>query len=195
MLYLSSNFTQPLDLIDTLISSKTRIKLLLKFFLNYNNKAYLRGLEQDFGESTNSIRRELNRFEKAGLLTSFCEGNKKFFKANVSHPLFDDIHNIIKKHIGFDQIIYNILIRVGNLREVYVLGALARGVDSPVIDLMLIGDINKPYYIQLLDKVEKLINRRIRYIIYTTSFEVDWECFTEQPLLLWEDRKSSYGSH
>ena len=150
----------------------------------------MRGLEQEFGESTNSIRRELNRFEKAGLLTSFSEGNKKFFKANVAHPLFGDIHNIIKKHIGFDQIILNVLVKVGNLREVYVLGAFARGIDSPVIDLMLIGDINKSYYVQLLEKVEKLIDRRIRYIIYTTRFEVDWECFTEKPLLLWEDTRN-----
>ena len=63
-------------MIDTLISSKTRIKLLLKFFLNSNNKAYLRNLEEEFGESTNAIRIELNRFEQAGMLTSLSEGNK-----------------------------------------------------------------------------------------------------------------------
>jgi len=173
-------------LIATLISSKTRIKLLLKFFLNSNNISYLRGLEQEFGESTNSIRLELNRFEKSGLLTSFSKGNKKFFQANILHPLYCDIHNIVKKHIGFDQIILNILDKVGDLQEVYVLGAFARGLDSPVIDLMLIGDINKTYFIQLAEKVEKLIDRRIRHIIYRSSDEVDWDYYTEKPLLLWE---------
>ena len=177
-------------MIATLISSKTRIKLLLKFFLNSDNISYLRGLEQEFGESTNSIRLELNRFEKSGLLTSFNEGNKKFFRANVLHPLFSDIHNIVKKHIGFDQIILNILEKVGELKEVYVLGAFARGIDSPVIDLMLIGDINKAYFIQLSEKVEKLIDRRIRYIIYKSNIEVDWAYFTQKPLLLWEQANS-----
>ena len=67
-------------MIETLISSKTRIKLLLKFFLNSNTTAYLRSLEEEFGESTNSIRIELNRFEKAGFLASHSQANKKVFK-------------------------------------------------------------------------------------------------------------------
>ncbi|MDA8692827.1 ArsR family transcriptional regulator [Saprospiraceae bacterium] len=159
---------------------------MLKFFLNSNNVSYLRGLEQEFGESTNSIRLELNRFEKSGLLTSFLRGNKKYFQANTQHPLFDDIHNIVKKHIGFDQIILNILDKLGDLQQVYVLGAFARGLDSSVIDLLLIGDINKSYFIQLLEKVESLIGRRIRYIIYKSEPEIDWGQYKEKPLLLWE---------
>ena len=51
-------------MIETLISSKTRVKLLLKFFLNSRNTAYLRNLEEEFEESTNGIRVELNKFEK-----------------------------------------------------------------------------------------------------------------------------------
>ena len=56
-------------MIETLISSKTRIKLLLKFFLNSNTTSYLRSLESEFGESTNAIRVELNRLENAGMLS------------------------------------------------------------------------------------------------------------------------------
>ena len=78
-------------MIDTLISSKTRIKLLLKFFLNSNNTAYLRNLEEEFQESTNSIRIELNRFEEAGLLYASAEDNKKIFKVNTSNSFFNDL--------------------------------------------------------------------------------------------------------
>lgn len=175
-------------MIDSLISSKTRIKVLLKFFLNHKNTSYLRGLEQEFGDSTNSIRVELNRFEKSGLLTSFLQGNKKFFRANLGHPLYSDIHNIVIKHIGFDTIIINVLEKLGDLTNVYVLGSFARGIDSSVIDLMLVGDIDKPYFIQLVEKVEKLISRRIRYIIYKKESDIDWIQFTQDPLLLWENK-------
>jgi len=65
-------------MLDTLITSKTRIKLLLKFFLNSNASSYLRNLEGEFGESTNGIRLELNKFEKAGLLQSQVSGNKSY---------------------------------------------------------------------------------------------------------------------
>ena len=84
-------------MIEALISSQTRIKLLLKFFLNSKTKAYLRGLESEFGESTNAIRLELNRFEKAGMLSSEIEGNRKFFTANTAHPLYRELHNIVLK--------------------------------------------------------------------------------------------------
>ena len=70
-------------MIETLISSKTRIKLLLKFFLNSSSRSYLRGLETEFGDSSNAIRLELNRFEKAGMLKTCTEGNKKYFQANT----------------------------------------------------------------------------------------------------------------
>jgi hypothetical protein len=47
-------------MLQALITSRTRIKLLLKFFLNSSNTSYLRDLAAEFGESTNAIRLELN---------------------------------------------------------------------------------------------------------------------------------------
>ena len=75
-------------MLDSLITSQTRIKLLKKFFLNRSTKAHLRGLESEFGESSNAIRLELNRFEEAGLLNSLRDGNKKIYQANPTHPLY-----------------------------------------------------------------------------------------------------------
>ncbi|RYY33118.1 MAG: hypothetical protein EOP46_17330 [Sphingobacteriaceae bacterium] len=66
----------------------------MKFFLNSDNKAYLRSLESEFGESSNAIRVELNRFEDVGLLVSSSSKNKKVYQANKEHSLFKEIHNI-----------------------------------------------------------------------------------------------------
>lgn len=175
-------------MIEALISSKTRIKLLLKFFLNSNASSYLRGLESEFGESSNAIRLELNRFEKAGMLESRSQGNKKYFSANTKHPLFGEIHNIVLKYVGFDKIIENVVHRLGNVREVFVVGEFARGLDSPMIDLIFIGDIDKMYLLTLVEKVEKLIDRKIRYIIYSENEKksIDWRHFQIEPLLLWK---------
>ena len=54
-------------MLDSLITSKTRVKLL-KFFMNPETRSYLRSLAEEFGESTNAVRVELNRLEKAGIL-------------------------------------------------------------------------------------------------------------------------------
>ena len=78
-------------MIETLISCKTRVKLLFKFFLNSKNSSFLRGLEAEFGKYANAMRLEINKLEDAGLLSAEVSGNKKFFKANTNHPFFGDI--------------------------------------------------------------------------------------------------------
>ena len=174
-------------MIEALISSKTRIKLLLKFFLNSSSRSYLRGLESEFGDSTNGIRQELNRFEEAGMLKTCTEGNKKYFQANTDHPLYKEIHNILIKYIGFDTIIDTVIERLGEIQKVYLIGKLSNGLDSPVIDLLLLGDIDENYLVNLIRKAEPLIKRKIRYIIYRNDEipDIDWNQFNPQPLLLW----------
>lgn len=174
-------------MIETIISSKTRIKLLLKFFLNSNATAYLRNLEDEFGESTNAIRLELNKFEEAKMLTSNQDGKKKIFRVNTTHPLFKDLHNIVLKFVGLDKIIEHVVQRLGHLEKVYLTGALSRGQDAEIIDLVFVGEIDKVYLAELIEKAEAKIHRRIRYIAFTPgdfSLEKIYENGTE-PLLLW----------
>ena len=177
-------------MIDALISSKTRIKLLMKFFLNRQTTSYLRGLESEFGESTNAIRVELNRFEKAGLLKSYNQGNKKMFQANDQHPLFMEIHNILLKHIGIHQIVDKITSRLGNLQQAYLTGSFSEGINSPIIDLVLVGGIDKNYLVVLVEKVEDIIDRKIRYVIFDQNETIDWEYFTCEPILIWTKNKA-----
>jgi predicted transcriptional regulator len=139
-------------MIEALISSKTRIKLLLKFFLNSNTKAYLRGLESEFGESSNAIRLEINRFEQAGMLKAEMVGNKKIFQANIEHPLFGEIHNILLKHVGIDHVIEQVVNRLGKVDRVFLIGDFSKGSDSNMIDLIFIGDIDTSYLINLKPK-------------------------------------------
>src|SRR5450759_102874 len=153
-------------MINALITSQTRIKLLRKFFLNSSTKAHLRGLESEFGESSNSIRIELNRFEEAGLLHSLKEGNKKVFQANCNHPLFGDIHNIIMKDTGIDRVIEKVIHRIGNLICVYLTGDFAHGKDSNVIDLILVGEnIDREYLARKVVQAEELVGRKVSYIV------------------------------
>lgn len=153
-------------MIENLISSKTRIKLLLKFFLNSSTTAYLRSLEAEFGESSNAIRLELNKMEEAGMLKSFMNGNKKMYQANDQYPLFREIHNILLKTIGIDHIIDKVINRLGAVHQVFLVGEFARGIDSPIIDLLIVGDVDKQYLLELADKAEKMISRKIRYLVF-----------------------------
>ena len=176
-------------MLDALITSKTRLKLLLKFFLNSNNKSYLRGLETEFGESSNAIRIELNRFEDAGLLVSSTEGNKKIYQANKSNSIYNDIHSLLMKFVGIDEIIEKVLRRVGDLQSAYITGDFARGIDSAVIELLLVGDdINLNYVNKLLEKAEYHIQRKVQILILQKREANDLLALNSS-LLIWEDGK------
>lgn len=154
-------------MLETLITSKTRIKLLLKFFLNINNQGYLRSLESEFNESTNGIRQELNRFEQAGLLLTESEGNKKLYRANTLHPLFKDLNSIIRKFIGVEELIENVIDRLGNVKQVYLEGRIAQGLESDIIDMIIIGDdIDNAYLTSLVEKAEPLLQKKIRFLLF-----------------------------
>lgn len=153
-------------MLETLVTSKTRIKLLIKFFLNSSTRSYLRDLEAEFDESTNAIRQELNRFEEAGMLQSEIEGNKKIFFANTKHPLFCDIHNILLKYTGINKVVENVLEQLGGLSQAWLIGDFAKGKDSPVIDLVLVGDnLNMEALLGYVTKAEQLSGRKIRHLV------------------------------
>lgn len=180
-----SNFCTQ-TMLEDLITSKTRIKLLLKFFINSKTTAYLRNLESEFGESTNAIRQELNRFEKAGLICSKISGNKKVFQANTNYPFFSEIHNILMKYVGIDQIIEEVVIHIGNLIKAYVTGDFAQGKTGGIIDIVLIGnDLNLTYLANLIQKAENTTSLKIRYITITPDEEAKYIHAGNNALLIW----------
>ena len=175
-------------MLETLITNKTRLKLLLKFFLNSKSRSYLRNLETEFDESSNAIRIELNRFEEAGLLTSSSEQNRKIFEANTSHPLFPDLHNLLLKYTGFDQIVEKIVHKLGGIVRAYITGDLARGKDAREIELVLIGQgIDKDYLDRLILKVETIIKRTITCLILDPTEEEQFIVRHKEALIIWQE--------
>jgi hypothetical protein len=121
--------------------------------------------------------------ENAGLLASAIEGNKKMFFANIKHPLFSDINNILKKFIGIDQITEQITSRIGDLQAAYLTGDFAIGKDSEIIDMALIGDhLDRSFIETLVEKAERFIHRRIKYIILTNEEMIQF--YNNKPVLL-----------
>lgn len=174
-------------MLEALISSKTRIKLLLRLFLNPESSAYLRGLAEEFNESTNSIRMELNRFESAGMLNSDLVGNKKVFRANANYPLFKEVRSILLKYTGLQEVVDEVVEKLGDISKVYLTGDLALGRESNIVSLILVGNPDQHYLIHLIDKVESLISKRVQYLIYTQQEVEEIELDQSSNLLLWHE--------
>jgi hypothetical protein len=176
-------------MLATLISSKTRVKILIKFFINSNVRGYLRNLESEFGESCNSIRIELNRFEKAGLLVSSKDGNKKIYMANTNHQAYISIHEFIRRMVGIEFLIKQVIIKIPNVEATYITGKIARGIDSKIIDILLVGNgLEKTKINRLVEKFEKGTSRKIRHLILTNN-EVDDFLQESTAFLIWKKQK------
>jgi len=153
-------------MLETLITSKTRIRILVKFFINAANNGYLRGLADEMNESTNGIRKELNSLYEAGYLEKKAHQNKISYSANTKHPLFSNLQKIVRQHLGLDAIIEMILARMGRVQQIVILGDYANGIDSGVIEVLIVGsNLNESYIDQLALKIEEEIKRKV---IFTT---------------------------
>lgn len=156
--------------------------MLLKFFTN-GSSAYLRGLAEEFGESTNSIRHELNNLSKAGYLVSVEDGRTIRYRANTTHPLYNEVKNLIHKYLGLDKIIENIVSKLGDLKAAYITGDYAKGKDSGTIELLLIGDLDEDYLNKLVLKAKTLLHRNIKVThVLPHAFH---ESLYKDALLLW----------
>ena len=157
-----------MNLLGPLITSKTRLKLLSRFFLNQNLSGYLQGLSKELEENTNSIRVELNRLEEAGMLNSTLEGRRKLYRVNVLHPLASDITSIVRKVAGIDTVIDRVVENLPGLKQVWICGDLARGVPSGSIDCILIGkELDAAYIAGLSAKVHKLVGKKVNTQVMT----------------------------
>ena len=157
-----------LIVLGELITSKTRLRLMIKFFVSQANRGYLNGLASEMGESSNAIRKELNHLHNAGYLNKVKNENKIEYQANSEHPLYEVLRKVVLKHLGLEDIVETVLERMGNVQKIILVGDYAEGNDSGNIEVFLIGnDLNMDYISQLEDKIEKLIGRKVSFYLAT----------------------------
>ena len=175
-------------LLSGLISSKTRIKLLMRFFLNPGTRSYLRELSKEFGVSTNAVREELNQLTQTQLLKSEKSGRNVFYSANTAHTLFPELRSMVQKVMGIDQVIDGIVQRLGNLEQAFLVADYAEGKDTGIIDILLVGEIDDYHLNDLTRKTERYTKRKIRSLVMSQEeYQTLQHKFNKIPrLLIWE---------
>ncbi len=153
-------------MLNKIITSRTRLRLLIKFFISQANKGYLNGLANEMGESTNSIRKELNHLFDAGYLKKVKNDNKVEYQVNSKHPLYETLRNVVLKHLGLEDIVDAVLEKMGNVNQILLVGDYAEGKDTGNIEIFLIGkNLDMNYINQLEPKIEKIIDRKVSFYL------------------------------
>jgi len=178
------------NVLNSVIPSRTRVDILVKLFLNPGLKAYLRQLAAEFHVSTNAVRTELNHLTDHKILVSERSGRNVYYSANTDHPLFPELFSMVRKIMGIDELVRSVVDRLGNVEAAYLVGDYARGIDTGIIDVVLVGDIDKVQLDDFALKTEAYIQRKIRSLVLTRGeFQGLKEKNSFDPIMLLWDQK------
>lgn len=158
-------------MLNSLISSKTKRQILKQFLSNPEEKYYLRQLSVILKISVGTLHRELNRLEKSGILVSEPLGNLRFFSANKSFPVFQELKQIIFKTEGIKGTLEQVLKEVKGIKAALIYGSFARQEEKAHsdIDVFLLGDISEDKLITKISELENQFQREINYTIYSLA--------------------------
>lgn len=180
------------NVLTSVIPSRMRVQILVRLLLNPGIRAYLRGLATEFDVSPNAVRVELNNLRKHKVLTSERDGRNVFYHANTKHPLFPELSSMVRKITGIDELVKSVVDRLGNLEAAYLIGDYARGADTGIIDVVLVGKIDRVQLDDFVAKTEAYIDRKIRSLVLSRKeFERLQNTKGFKPILkLWESGNS-----
>ena len=154
-------------MLDAIISSRTRIKLLALFLLNPGREYYIREIVRMTGENMNAVRRELANLESFGLIAGTRKGNQQYYAVNTDFFLYEDLQKIVLKTEGVARIIREQLGDQPEIRCIFIYGSFAKGTAGAKsdIDLFIVGDIDENRLIPLVHESERALGREINYTL------------------------------
>jgi predicted nucleotidyltransferase len=156
-------------MLETLLGSKLRAKVLGWLFSHPDERYYVRQLTSLVKEDSTNVSRELSRLEKTGILLSTIEGKQKYYQANRKSPIFDDLHGLIIKTAGVADVLRSALIPAQKrIRLAFIFGSLATGTENrrSDVDIMVVGTVSFEKVISLLHPAEEKLRREINSVVY-----------------------------
>ena len=90
-------------MIEKLVTSKTRIKILKLFLTHIDDRYYLRELERMLDESLSPLRRQLVKLTQLGILIVEEEANLKYYKLNKGFEGLEELKRIVLEQEVLDS--------------------------------------------------------------------------------------------
>jgi len=155
-------------MLEALITSALRRKILALFFTNAGTSFHLREVCRRTDSPTNAVGAELGRLERAGILESSTRGRMKLFTANKFSPVYKELRGLILKSEGIVPALQGALRGLRGVRFAFVYGSFARGGERPGsdIDLMVIGAAQPGEAYGAARAAEKRLGREVSCAVY-----------------------------
>lgn len=156
-------------MLQYIIPSKTRRKILQLFFTHPEESFYLRRIVRDLNEEVNAVKRETDILTKAKVLHKERRLNKVFYFLNKNCLYYDEFLRIFTKIGILAELIHNNLSKLGKVKYIALSTKFAKKktIKEDEIYLLFVGFIVVPEVITIIKEAEKDFGREINYTVMT----------------------------
>lgn len=158
-------------MLDKLISSSARVKVLRLLLLNEEKQYYQREIAELAGLPVRAVQREGARLTEIGLLRRLEDGNRVYFQANPACPIFPELKRILLKTVALEFLLSEALAKDGQIEIAFIYGSYAANQETAAsdIDLFVIGSISGRQLSGALRPMQAEIQREFSYHLITSG--------------------------
>jgi len=150
---------------------QVRAEVLRLLFADAGRELHLRDLTRQSGLGLGTMQGELEKLSAVDLVTSRRDGNRRYYRANSSHPLFPELQQLALKTAGLRDVIVDALRGIKGVDAAFVFGSLASGPGQAAsdIDLLVVGDAGLRALAPALRRAAEGLQREINPVTMTAA--------------------------
>ena len=158
-----------MNILAQLLSSHVRAEIFRLLFNGKKMAIHLRDLQRRSLLSIGTIQKEISHLKELDLVIPERDGNRLYYTANTSHPLYKEICGLVEKTSGAAEKIKEILASIKEIECAFIFGSFAKGEEKSHsdIDLIIIGDIGQRVLSSKFKKITEQTEREINPHIYS----------------------------
>ncbi len=157
-------------MLEDLIISRVRVKMLTLFLSHPGTIFHVRDIVRKVDEEINAVRRELSHMEKAGMVTKEQRANRLFYAFRKDYPLYFELLHLIGKTSGVGGDILKQKAKLGKIKFAMLSGRFLRGLPKKSgtdVDILVVGTVVLPELSQLVKAEEVRRGRELNYTVMT----------------------------
>jgi predicted nucleotidyltransferase len=158
--------------------SPQQLKVFAHLLINAGKEFTVPELVRVTEVSQPTVWREIDRLEKAALVTTESVGRSKVVKANEDSPYFSELRSLAMKLLGPAIILSERLEALEGVEEAYIFGSWARryegepGPPPADIDVLIVGDADPDDAEDACQGLQELFDVEVNSVVVSRS---DWK--------------------
>ncbi|MEK9151897.1 MAG: hypothetical protein AAB692_00870 [Patescibacteria group bacterium] len=167
-------------MLDRLIGSKTRVRLLQLFLANPKQPFFVRELTRKISAQINAVRNELKTLESLSIVEAseaplstgaaaeaVAAAQRRYYRLNTESLLYPELRALfLKARMVTEKDFVKKIADAGAIQYLALMGSFVGMTDAPT-DLVVVGKVNRDKLNSLIKNFEKEIGREINFTVMT----------------------------